>query len=42
MCASTLPTMTAADNAMLPVPRTALPSRFSMQIEMAALNATSA
>jgi hypothetical protein len=32
--------MTAAGNAILPVPRTTLPSKFSMQIEMAALNAT--
>jgi hypothetical protein len=32
--------MTVAGRVMLPVPRTALPSMFSMQIETAPLNAT--
>src|SRR5262249_30699471 len=39
-CAHTLPTITPAGNAMLPVPRTALPSRLSMQMDTAPLNAT--
>ena len=34
-CAITAPTMTAAGRPMLPVPRTALPSRFSMQMDTA-------
>ncbi len=37
---STLPTITAAGRPMLPVPRTALPSKFSRQIDTAPLNAT--
>ena len=40
MCAMTLPTITAAGRPILPVPRTALPSRFSMQMDTAPLNAT--
>jgi hypothetical protein len=31
-CAATLPTITMAGSVMLPVPRTALPSRLEMQI----------
>src|SRR6266852_8547529 len=40
MCASTLLPITAEGRVMLPVPRTAPPSRFSMQIDIAPLNAT--
>jgi hypothetical protein len=39
-CAITLPTITAAGRPVLPVPRTALPSRFSMQMHTAPPNAT--
>jgi hypothetical protein len=40
LCASTLLPITAEGRVMLPVPRTAPPSRFSMQIDIAPLNAT--
>jgi hypothetical protein len=40
MCATTLPTMTPAGKVIFPVPRTALPSRFNMQIDTAPPNAT--
>jgi hypothetical protein len=39
-CVSTLPTITPAGRPIFPVPRTALPSRFSMQMDTAPLNAT--
>ena len=40
MWAITAPTMTAAGRLMLPVPRTALPSRLSMQMHTAPPNVT--
>lgn len=39
-CANTLPTITLAGRLMFPVPRTTLPSRFSVQIVTAPLKAT--
>ena len=40
LCASTVLPITAEGRVMLPVPRTAPPSRLSMQIDIAPLNAT--